>query len=134
MELKNKRRVLAENYTIGDFSANGNFLSNCLEDKVRIPFVKIPGETAIPSGRYEVVVDFSDRFQRVMPHILNVPQFDGIRIHGGNTDKDTHGCLLLGTWVQGQDFVKDSTTANQMLMDILNRCTERGEKIYITIE
>ena len=134
MELKNKRNVFADNYTIGDFSANGNFLSNCLEDKVRSPFVKIPGETAIPVGRYEVVLDFSDRFQRVMPHILDVPSFDGIRIHGGNTDKDTHGCLLLGTWVQGQDFVKDSTTANQVLMDILNRCAERGEKIYITIE
>ena len=134
MELINERLIKEEKYTIGNFSVNGKILSNCLEDKERIPFVKIPGDTAIPAGRYEVVLDFSDRFQRVMPHILNVPKFDGIRIHGGNTDKDTHGCVLLGWWRDGKDWVEDSTICNDILMDILNRAVTRKEKIYITIK
>lgn len=133
MELKNKRRIFEEKYTIGDFTANGNFLSNCLEDKVRIPFIKVPGKTAIPAGRYQVVLDYSTRFNKTMPHILYVPEFDGIRIHAGNTDKDTEGCLLLGTWTKG-DLVTDSRTSIQILMEILLRCEDRGEKMWITIE
>jgi hypothetical protein len=133
MELLNERVIFEDKYTIGNFYANGNLLSNCLEDKVRIPFIKIPGETAIPAGRYEVVLDFSDRFKKIMPHILDVPDFDGIRIHGGNTDKDTHGCLLLGSWKEGEDFVEASTGFNFILMDILNRCVDRNEKMWITI-
>jgi hypothetical protein len=133
MELKNKRKIFEEKYTIGDFTANENFLSNCLEDKVRIPFVKVPGETAIPAGRYEVILDYSDRFKRTMPHILDVPEFEGVRIHAGNTDKDTHGCLLLGSWKEG-DIISDSKIAMDILMDILLRCVSREERIWITIE
>jgi hypothetical protein len=67
-----------------------------LEDMVRAPGVKVPGETAIPSGRYRVIVDWSNRFRKYSFHILDVPNFSGIRIHSGNTDQDTEGCLLAG--------------------------------------
>lgn len=57
---------------------------------------KIPGKTAIPSGRYSIIVDMSTRFKRLMPHILNVPDFDGIRVHNGGTTEHTDGCPLVG--------------------------------------
>ena len=74
---------------------------------------KVQNQTAIPVGRYRVIVDKSARFGRQMPHILNVPGFDGIRIHSGNTDADTDGCLLLGQdWDKSQpDFVGNSRAA-----------------------
>jgi len=134
MDLKVKRNIFGDDYTVGDFTANGNFLANSLEDKVRIPFVKIAHKTAIPAGKYEVILDESTRFKRIMPHILNVPHFNGIRIHSGNTDEDTEGCILIGTHKSGADFIGDSRVFNEILMDILQRAVDREEKIWITIE
>ena len=64
--------------------------------------------TAIPAGTYKVIIDASTRFKRDMPHILDVPNFTGIRIHSGNTDQDTDGCLLLGTAIENDDFISGS--------------------------
>jgi Steigviridae/Suoliviridae L,D-carboxypeptidase/transpeptidase len=69
-----------------------------LEDTVRPPGVKIQNRTAIPAGKYALTVDFSVRFKNMMPHILDVPMFTGIRIHSGNTDANTEGCILVGAW------------------------------------
>jgi hypothetical protein len=66
-----------------------------LEDVVRKKGEKVPGETAIPEGRYPVTLDYSEHFKRVLPHIRNVPGFDGILIHGGNRTEDTLGCVLV---------------------------------------
>ena len=81
--------------TIGELHRNGLFVCYTLEDKVRQDGVKVPGETAIPYGRYPLSITFSNRFQRLLPAVDHVPGFVGIRMHGGNTDRDTHGCVLV---------------------------------------
>lgn len=97
MKLLLKRVALQETYTIGKLYV-GNAFSFCdtLEDKVRPDGVKVHGETAIPAGKYKMVITWSNRFKRKLPLLLNVPGFEGIRIHPGNTAVDTHGCILVG--------------------------------------
>lgn len=80
---------------IGELYIDGSLFCYTLEDVERT--VKVAGKTCIPTGTYFVIVDYSSHFQKELPHILNVPNFEGIRIHGGNTDADTFGCILIGT-------------------------------------
>lgn len=81
--------------TPGDLIINSKIFCHTLEDIVRQdPKEYIKGDTAIPSGRYQVELTFSNRFQRVLPLIKNVPGYEGIRMHSGNTTKDTTGCVL----------------------------------------
>jgi hypothetical protein len=82
----------------GQTISMGEAIRECfvLEDTVRAPGVKVQNETAIAAGRYRVIVDWSNRFKKYAFHVLDVPNFTGIRIHSGNTDKDTDGCLLVG--------------------------------------
>lgn len=111
-----------EEYTIGRLridDPDSPFSVFTLEDTVRAPGVKIPGKTAIPAGIYTVVLDFSPRFGKNLPHILDVPGFDGVRIHPGNTDADTEGCILVGLDWKGGDFIGRSREAFEALCDRL---------------
>ena len=132
MELKIIRKEFTESSTIGDFIIDNEFFCYSLEDTVREEGVKISGLTAIPEGRYRVIVDRSTRFRRAMPHILNVPNFEGIRIHNGNYPKDTEGCPLLG-FTKSKDFVGDSRNAFNQFFDKLYMAL-RDEECWITIE
>lgn len=132
MEILLERKEFTEKSTIGDFIIDGEWFCYCLEDMVREPGVKVPGKTAIPEGRYRVVVDQSARFGRAMPHILDVPGFDGIRVHAGNTDKDTEGCPLLG-FDKGPDFVGRSRLAFNQFFDRLYMAL-RDEECWITVK
>jgi hypothetical protein len=96
MRLVLQRKWATSDSTFGELSIDDKFECYVCEDVVRAPGVKVPGQTAIPAGEYRVVIDMSTRFKKLMPHILDVPGFEGIRIHCGNTDADTEGCLLLG--------------------------------------
>lgn len=80
---------------IGDLFIDGVFFCHTLEDEKRADGLKVYGETAIPSGTYNVKLTMSNRFKRLMPLIIDVPMFKGIRMHGGNTSKDSHGCPLV---------------------------------------
>jgi hypothetical protein len=91
-----RRTVLTPTSSIGELYVDGVFECYTLEDTVQEEGIKIDGDTAIPVGTYRVIIDFSNRFQKPLPHILNVPGFEGIRIHCGNTAADTEGCILLG--------------------------------------
>ena len=101
MELTLYRRPTVGNATPGDLYVDGVLECRTLEDVVR-PLGphgegKVPGETAIPAGRYRVRMDVvSPRFGRILPRLEGVPGFTGILIHSGNTAEDTHGCILVG--------------------------------------
>lgn len=94
MELKLIRKYPGTDCVIGELSINGTFECYTLEDIERP--LKIAGVTAIPRGHYEVVITFSQRFQKLMPLLLNVPNYSGVRIHPGNTSAHTEGCILVG--------------------------------------
>jgi hypothetical protein len=126
-ELLLKRRWYSDRSTIGALTF-GEFSCFTLEDRVREPGVKVQDKTAIPAGRYRVVVDFSQRFQRRMPLLLDVPMFTGIRIHSGNTAEDTRGCILVGEW-RAPDWVGDSRRAFARLFPLI----EGTEDLWIAV-
>src|SRR2546423_440555 len=94
MQLQLKRKTFTDKSTIGELAVNGVFECFTLEDVVRPE--KIKRETAIPAGRYEIAITFSDKFQKFLPLLLNVPNYEGVRIHSGNRPEDTEGCILVG--------------------------------------
>jgi len=97
MDLLLERNHGTTGFTIGKLSHDGALICYILEDEERL--VKIQGQTAIPCGRYRVTITHSNRFNRLMPLLLDVPGFSGIRIHNGRiitTASDTEGCLLPG--------------------------------------
>ena len=116
MELILKRTRLKEEYTVGQLYVDGEFFCFTLEDKVReVPNVpvqtwKIKGETAIPYGKYKVILEHSPRFGPETLTILGVPGFVGIRMHSGNTHKDTEGCIILGYRVRDDGVIIPGTT------------------------
>jgi hypothetical protein len=128
MELTVQRRPAANGATLGDLSIDGVWECFTLE--------RAPGEGKgpIPAGTYKVIIDFSNRFQRDMPHILDVPGFDGIRIHSGNTDKDTEGCLLLGRKIVGPDFIGESHLAFDAFFPKLKSALDGGQDVSIAIQ
>ena len=142
MEIDLIRKTKTDKTTIGDLSVNGKFFCFVLEDKDRglkqsmtlaqIKKLKVYGETAIPEGRYEIVITMSDRFKRRLPLLMNVPGYEGIRIHTGNKAVDTHGCLLPGR-VKSVDAVAESTIAFNSLFALLDK-TLLTEKVFINVK
>ncbi|HEV8273775.1 MAG TPA: DUF5675 family protein [Chitinophagaceae bacterium] len=142
MELELTRSIKTNRSTIGELAINGVFECFILEDKDRglrqgmttseLMALKIKTRTAIPTGRYEIVVSFSDKFNKTLPLLLDVPVFAGIRIHPGNTDENTEGCLLPGKSKQA-DFVGSSRVAFTALFDKVRTALQR-EKIFITVK
>lgn len=140
------RKILNECDTIGDLYVSYpeepnvlNFVCNTLEDKVRNPkgtkkedFKKVYGETAIPYGTYRVVITYSNAFQKKLPEILNVPLYEGIRIHTGNHKDDTFGCLILGDTPkisQTKSWVYNSKKNYEKFMKILEPAIKKGRVI-----
>jgi hypothetical protein len=131
VELTVQRKIFTTKSTIGELYIDGVFECYILEDTVRGPGVKVPGQTAIPAGTYEVVIDMSNHFKRMMPHLLDVPMFEGIRMHWGNKSEDTEGCLLMGK-TEGKDFIGHSVEEFNQFFPKLEEGLKDG-KVYITI-
>lgn len=110
-ELLLKRRWLTAKSTIGELWLDGAMRCYVLEDRYRPPpEKKVYGQTAIPCGRFGVIINHSPRFNRDLPLLLNVPGYEGVRIHPGNTADDTEGCLLPGR-VRRPDQLLESRVA-----------------------
>ena len=117
MELRLVRKPSQDGATLGDLFLDGEWLCHTLEDEVRDE--KVPGRTAIPAGRYALTITYSPRFKVVLPLLLKVPGFEGIRIHAGNTPEDTEGCILVGKTVVGPAALGQSRAALGDLIDKL---------------
>jgi hypothetical protein len=128
MRLFLKREIFSDTSTIGRLFVNGNFFCYTLEDKDRglndsmslltIKAKKIFGVTAIPKGTYTIKVSMSNRFKRLLPEILNVKGYEGIRMHRGNYAGDSLGCVILGA-KKGNDAVFESTSTEIALVRLL---------------
>ncbi len=132
MKLTLQRKWLTEKSTIGELSVNGAFECFALEDQLRAPGLKVYGKTAIPAGTYEVTYTYSQKFGRNMPLINNVRNYSGVRIHWGNTNKDTLGCPLVGR-KRGTDTVLESRAAFAALMEEHLLPAFEREKVFIEI-
>ncbi|MFN8696305.1 MAG: DUF5675 family protein [Burkholderiales bacterium] len=126
--------------TIGTLLIDGDFECYVLEDVIRevpgqpVETWKVKGKTAIPAGEYRVLITMSNRFKRDLPLLVGVPGFEGIRIHPGNTDADTDGCLLPGLQIAPQgEMVTQSRAAFQRLFERIEGAIAAGEEVWITI-
>jgi hypothetical protein len=135
MKLLLERTTYTDNSTIGKLYINGVFQCFTLEDKDRNleqQGEKVYGETAIPRGKYDVVITYSKRFRTELPLLVDVPQFEGIRIHPGNFSGDTEGCILVGSGT-APDRLFNSRAAFNALFQRLEVAYAKGEEITIEV-
>ena len=124
--------------TIGEILVDGQEECYSLEDQVReiegqpVEAWKVKGETAIPEGTYNVVITYSNRFQRDLPLLENVPGFSSIRIHPGNTTEDTEGCLLVGRG-RTEKTVTESRAAFNALFAKIEQALQEGDSVTLEI-
>lgn len=140
MKIEVHRKYRKDGYTIGLLYINGKFICNTLEDtdrgltsimsKEQIAAVKIKGKTAIPTGTYPVIMSYSPRFGKQMPLLCGVKGFEGIRIHSGNTAKDTEGCILCGTNTE-KGKVTSSKAWTEVVYDYIRCGLREGVTINI---
>lgn len=140
MKLRLKRIAKKDTYTIGKLYIDDIYFCDTLEDRDRgitndmteedISKIKVKGETAIPTGTYNISITYSPKFKRDMPLIENVKGFAGIRIHSGNTDKDSEGCILVGENKIIGKVINSRETYNKLF----NRLVKEKNKITIEIK
>ncbi|WP_342086106.1 DUF5675 family protein [Dyadobacter sp. OTU695] len=147
MELIYTRRWQGNASTLGTLSVDGAAHHFILEDKDRgldskmplteIAKLKVKKETAIPTGRYQVIIAHSARFKRLLPRLVDVPGYSGILIHPGNYIRNTDGCLLPGitNFTEDKEYcVGQSRTAFERLFEKILAADKLGQKIWITIQ
>lgn len=137
MEMNLTRQIKQPSCTLGDLEIDGKWFCNTLEPKERYldaahPRRKVKGYTAIPEGRYPVVITWSPRLKAWLPLLLHVPLFSGVRIHAGNTATDTSGCILVGRR-HHESMLVDSRVTLDKLKQAIVEAKGRGEPVHITI-
>lgn len=134
MKLRVERLWKKPTYTVGRLYVDGKLYCNTLEDVVRDldKEAKVPGKTAIPAGTYKVIFNWSPKFGRNLPRLLNVPHFDGILIHPGNTADDSAGCILVGKNTEVGRLTQSRYTSD-CLNVLIEDAQRHGEEIIIEI-
>ena len=133
MHIRVMREPSINDTTLGSLFIDDHWQCHTLEDVIRPRGEKVRNKTAIPPGRYKLILSMSNRFKKIMPEVLNVPLFTGIRIHSGNTAKDTAGCLLVGqTRSLETRSIGRSRFAYTALMLKLTAALDAGDTIDIT--
>lgn len=136
MELTLTRTDKKTGCTLGVLAVDGKEVCDTMEptwrDLQKEP--KVKGCTAIPEGRYPVVITLSPKFGKWLPLLLNVPQFEGIRIHAGNTPMDTEGCILVGEYNEETGQLECSTLYVRLLKQLIVEAKERDEGVWITVK
>jgi hypothetical protein len=135
------RGTKAKTHTAGRMYWNGELLCYTLEDPVReikdkpVEEWKIKGETAIPEGKYRVILTKSPGFKRILPEVLNVPGYTAVRIHAGNQTKDTDGCILVGMddGNEVDNWLGHSRKAEDLLVAKIQEAINKGEEVWLTI-
>lgn len=141
MKLRLRRIALKDEYTIGKLYIDGEYFCDVLEPPTRDlnkngifdnGETKVKNNTAIPFGTYNIIINRSPRFKRDLPRLLNVPDFDGVLIHRGNTKNDTSGCILVGeNKVRGK--VVNSTPYEIELVKRCKAALSNNEQITIEV-
>ena len=129
-------RLENENFTPGRMYFEQMAFCHTCEDEDRFlekGNVKVFGKTAIPRGKYRMITSQSQRFGRILPEVLDVPGFSGIRIHGGNTAEDSHGCILVGQVKTATGVAKCAETVNRII-DTIDDATELGIETWLEVE
>lgn len=121
------------NYTIGRLSIEDEYYCDTLEPTEREGGVKIMGRTAIPKGVYRILITYSPRMRKKAPLLLNVPNFEGVRIHAGNTYNDTEGCILCGFNTIVGKLTQSKKTTDALVAKIAD-ALKKGDKVHIKVE
>lgn len=138
MNIEITRSTSKDGATIGRMTIDGGWICFTLEDTVRevtnqpVSIWKVPGKTAIPRGLYQVILAPSQHFGRIMPHLQNVPGYEGVLIHSGNTAADTEGCILVG-FLKADNTISASRAAFQELFSQIDEAIKAGQKVWCTV-
>ena len=138
MNLKLKRKHYGETFTEGKLFVNDGFECYTVEDTDRHledGGVKIQNKTAIPKGKYNVTISYSNRFKKHLIEVLAVEGFSGIRIHSGNSSKDTEGCIIVGASNQrdDDDWVSESRIAYEKLHQKVKQALSSGQSVTLEV-
>jgi hypothetical protein len=130
MDLLVQRKIFSDNSTIGDLLINGEKFCNTLEPRKD----QSKGKPYLtPAGTYEVKIFFSPKFNRKMPHVMDVPGFDAIEIHNGSLPANTHGCTMVGVYHPGTpDFINHSVDTFDKFYDLLVKEESGNKNTFIT--
>lgn len=142
MDLLVKRINFTDDYTEGQLFVNGVYVCDTLEDKDRvldssmsedeILHKKVYGRTAIPTGRYNVIIDWSNKFQKNLIHLLNVKGFDGIRIHSLNEASQSLGCIGVGKKTS-DGWISESRKTYSIVHNMVEGALKNKENVYVTV-
>lgn len=144
MKIEVKRYLLNKDHTIGHLYIDGKFYCWTMEDRDRNLSdskseeenmkMKVYGKTAIPIGEYRLIIDYSNKYRKMLPHILNVKAFDGIRLHSLNFASESLGCIGVGTYDESNPgMITKSRYAMGIIQPIIQKAIDAGERVTIDV-